>query len=490
MIGWILMNINGGVEDMNCMSDVVVDKVTEMFGPKPTPQQVAEMAKFKGITYQRNGNKSQDKNQANIPKVAPTPPKSNMYASSELNIDLGGWLSNAKMLVPVSEIMKIPSQREKLLKAIDCPSQKSIDIPPTRTYQDAPVILQNMDRGNQKNRPFFLSLLVNDFILHNCMLDSGATSNVMTKKVMEQLNLRISRPYHNICAMDSRTIEVHGLIKGLQVHLAAFPDIMIEMDIVVIDVPDTWGMLLNRKTAADLGGSLQMDLTYATIPTPNGLEFRLNRELERKYHVEDPRKKENEIVFREVEMGCYEIEYTSPFTKMELNSKPPSICNVWDPMDSFDGLFLEEDMDQTDNSLPPSESKSELDLSVEDVSSAQPSSTESVKCQKQSDGILGPHPPYLAEIGKVKDRISNENLMGITKDDKVNIDKVKYIIPSKRYAKPFKEKLSSQTLHLAPMENHQKFFKGNYPKWPKVRNWDSHERINSQHKVYQSSSNS
>jgi hypothetical protein len=57
-----------------------------------------------------------------------------MYASSELNIDLGGWLSNAKMLVPVSEIMKIPSQREKLLKAIDCPSQKSVDIPPTRTY--------------------------------------------------------------------------------------------------------------------------------------------------------------------------------------------------------------------------------------------------------------------------------------------------------------------------------------------------------------------
>jgi hypothetical protein len=412
-----------------------------MFGPKPTPQQIAEMAKFKGITYQRNGNKSQDKNQVNIPKVASNPPKSNVYASSELSIDLGGWLSNAKMLVPVSEIMKIPSQREKLLKAIDCPSQKSVDIPPTTAYQDAPVILQNMDRGNKENKPFFLSLLVNDFILHNCMLDSGATSNVMTKKVMEQLNLRISRPYHNICAMDSRTIEVHGLIKGLQVHLAAFPDIMIEMDIVVVDVPDTWGMLLSRKTAADLGGSLQMDLTYATIPTPNGLEFKLNRELERKYHVEDPRKKKNELVFREVEMGCYEIEHTPWFTKMELDSKTPSICNVWDPMDSFDGLFLEENVDKTDNNVPPSELKSELDLSVENVSSAQPASTESVKCQRQSDGILGPHPPGFSEIGTVKDRISNENLMGITKDDKVNIDKVKYIIPSKRYAKPFKERL-------------------------------------------------
>jgi len=94
-----------------------------------------------------------------------------------------------------------------LLRAIDSPSQKSADIPPTRSYQDAPVILQNMDRGNEKNIPFYLSLLMNDFILHNCMLDLGASSNVMTKKVMEQLNLRISRPYHNIFAMDSKQLK-------------------------------------------------------------------------------------------------------------------------------------------------------------------------------------------------------------------------------------------------------------------------------------------
>jgi hypothetical protein len=91
--------------------------------------------------------------------------------------------------------------------------------------------------------------------------------------------------------------------------------------------------------------------------------------------VEDPRKKKNEIIFREVEMGCYEIEHTLTSTKMELKSKTPSICNVWDHMDSFDGLFLEEASDKTDNNAPPSESKLELDLSVENVSSAQPAST-------------------------------------------------------------------------------------------------------------------
>jgi len=81
------------------------------------------------------------------------------------------------------------------------------------------------------------------------------------------------------------------------------------------------------------------------------------------------------------------------------------------------------------------------------------------------------------------------NLVGIAKDDKVSIDEVKYIIPSKRCAKLCKENLSSEISHLATMENHQKKIKGNCPKWPKVRNRISHERIYIQHKVYQHSSN-
>ena len=59
--------------------------------------------------------------------------------------------------------------------------------------------------------------------------------------------------------MDSKKIEVHGLINDLQVNLSIYPDIMIVMDIVVIDVPDAWGMLLSRKWASDLGGSIQMN---------------------------------------------------------------------------------------------------------------------------------------------------------------------------------------------------------------------------------------
>jgi hypothetical protein len=175
---------------------------------------------------------------------------------------------------------------------------------------------------------------------------------------------------------------------------------------------------------------------------------------------------------------------------MELEEEPPNIYSVWDTMDSFDGIFLEEDLDKMKNESTPSEIKSELDFSVENVSSIHQSSEESVRCQKKSDGILGPHPLYFSEIGKIRDRIYDANLMGSHKDDKVNSDNVKYIIPMNRYAKPFKEKPSSEFFRLAPMQNHQNFFKEDCPKWPKVRSRDSQVYNKKHDKMYQSFSNS
>jgi hypothetical protein len=51
--------------------------------------------------------------------------------------------------------MKIPSQREKLLRAIENPPHNNIDRPQVVAHQDAPVILKNWDRGNENNLPFF-----------------------------------------------------------------------------------------------------------------------------------------------------------------------------------------------------------------------------------------------------------------------------------------------------------------------------------------------
>ena len=85
--------------------------------------------------------------------------------------------------------------------------------------KDIPIVLNSVDPRREDDPPFYVSLLVDNLLLHNCILDSDDSSNVMTRKVMEQLNLRVTQPYHNVCAMDAREVEVVGIILNLQVKV-------------------------------------------------------------------------------------------------------------------------------------------------------------------------------------------------------------------------------------------------------------------------------
>ena len=49
---------------------------------------------------------------------------------------------------------------------------------------------------------FYVSLKIHDMTLHNAMLDSGASHNLMPKVVMDQLGLDITRPYKDLLSFD------------------------------------------------------------------------------------------------------------------------------------------------------------------------------------------------------------------------------------------------------------------------------------------------
>ena len=123
--------------------------------------------------------------------------------------------------------------------------------------------------------PFYISLNVHDKFLHNCLLDSGASHNLMPKVVTDELGLSITNPYHDLFSFDSRKVKFLGLIKDLVLNLNKLPSKRIMMDIVVADIPPKFGLLLSRSWSKRLGGTLQMDLTYATIPMFEGESKRI-----------------------------------------------------------------------------------------------------------------------------------------------------------------------------------------------------------------------
>jgi hypothetical protein len=135
--------------------------------------------------------------------------------------------------------------------------------------------------------PFYTSLNKHDKVLHNCLMDSGASHNLMPKIVMEELGLEVKKSYHDLYSFDSRRVQSLGVIKDLVVSLFQLPMKSVAMDIVVADVPPKFGMLLSRSWIKRLGGTLQMDLTYATIPVFGGEHRRLYRKAQLAYIVSD-----------------------------------------------------------------------------------------------------------------------------------------------------------------------------------------------------------
>jgi hypothetical protein len=92
--------------------------------------------------------------------------------------------------------------------------------------------------------PFYTCLNVHDNISHNFLMDSGASHNLMPMVVMDELGLEITKAYHELYLFDSRKVKCLGVIKYLVVTLFQLLSKSIVKDIVVADVPPTFGTLL------------------------------------------------------------------------------------------------------------------------------------------------------------------------------------------------------------------------------------------------------
>ena len=129
------------------------------------------------------------------------------------------------------------------------------------------------DKYDNNTLPFYLSLNVHNNLLHNFLLDFSASHNLMPKYVMDELGLNITKEYQDLYTFDSKKVKCMGVIKYLVVSLTQLPMKSIVMDIVVANIPPRFDMLLSRYWSRKLGGTLQMDISFATIPIFGG-EFR------------------------------------------------------------------------------------------------------------------------------------------------------------------------------------------------------------------------
>jgi hypothetical protein len=198
-------------------------------------------------------------------------------------------INKIKIPIPLVELAKNPVYQKQITKAMgvsELESQSDV----LNLEDDKPNITfcPHFEGAKDTIAPFYITLNVYDQLLHNCMLDSGASHNIMPNIIMDKLGLQITRPYGDLYSFDSKRVKCMGMIKDLVVTLAQVSVKSILMDVVIVDISPKYGLLLSRSWGAKLGGSLQLDMTFATIPVFGGQFTQLYRETILAYTVSDP----------------------------------------------------------------------------------------------------------------------------------------------------------------------------------------------------------
>jgi hypothetical protein len=192
-------------------------------------------------------------------KYVPSPNK------SQTSFKFENELSKLKIPIPLMELMNKNSYTSQLIKDPNIEEGTNI----VNIVDDQPKLLFAPEVNGQLENgivpPFYIILNIHDKTMHNVVLESSASHNLMPKDVMEKLGLHITIQYKYLYYFDSSKVKCIGLIKDLCVTLAQIPTKSLVMDIVVVDIPSKYGMLLSHSWGDKLQGTLQMDMSYATI---------------------------------------------------------------------------------------------------------------------------------------------------------------------------------------------------------------------------------
>jgi hypothetical protein len=136
--------------------------------------------------------------------------------------------------------------------------------------------------------PFLLTFEIFNRNVHNCMVDSGASSNVMPLSVCQKINADVKPSDLKIIQLDITNVTVVGELKYVLIRLSSNPKVHQVIDIVVVDIPEVYGMFLSRDWSEKLHGYFSTDWSHLWLPVngqPNKL--RINREHYLKYTVTD-----------------------------------------------------------------------------------------------------------------------------------------------------------------------------------------------------------
>ena len=120
------------------------------------------------------------------------------------------------------------------------------------------------------------------------LVDSGASSNVMPYLVCIKLNISLHKYVVQIVQLDQTKVKFLGQMNSVLIGLSSSWKVFQIIDILIMDIPEFYGLILSRDSYEKLHGYFAIDWSHMWLPyngKPN--QIRVDWEKHMKYSVTD-----------------------------------------------------------------------------------------------------------------------------------------------------------------------------------------------------------
>jgi hypothetical protein len=172
--------------------------------------------------------------------------------SAKIEYNIVEYLKKLKANMLVMDMCRIPQQKDFLLQAF-----KLVENPMRSTEKGGNITLADLRNKptvntcseDRKGKPFVpLFLLTFEVFtrnLHNCLVESGASSNVMLLSTCKKLNAVPLKSDKHVIQVDKNQVKVMGELKDVMIRIATHPKFVQVIDIIVVDITEAYGLLLS-----------------------------------------------------------------------------------------------------------------------------------------------------------------------------------------------------------------------------------------------------
>lgn len=252
-----------------------------------------------------------------------SPSSKTLIDSDEMEYNIIDDMKKTRAKITFHELSKLKHQQKLLLKELNAIptaplpavviSQVAQEMgSPTSTY------LNKIDRtdialigGRSKSHTlrFLLNFEVFNKNLRNHLVDYGASSNILPRTISANLNVQPQKSTVQIVELDRSQVEVVGELNHVTIRFSSNPKAYQAIDILVADLPEFYGLILNKDWSKKLYGYFATNWSHMWLPhNGNPNQIRVDREKYQKYIVTELEGENEPVAYSNNIIRNYSVE--------------------------------------------------------------------------------------------------------------------------------------------------------------------------------------